>query len=60
MRSMPQGAPTCTLSLRATAIWSKSWSPGEEESLSGSDVSARWRQSTSIEETAGSSAMSAM
>ena len=37
-----------------------SWSPGEEESLSGSDVSARCRQSTSIEETAGSSAMNAM
>ena len=54
MRSMPHGAPACTLSLRM------SWSPGEEESLSVSDVSARSRQSTSIEETAGSSAMSAM
>ena len=34
-------------------------SPGEEL-LSGSNMSARWRQSTSIEETAGSLAMSAM
>eukprot|EP00964_Phaeocystis_antarctica_P115831 scaffold79826_cov60-Phaeocystis_antarctica.AAC.1 len=48
MRSRPQGAPACTLSLRATAsTWSMSWSPGEESSLSGSEMSsARWRQST--------------
>ena len=61
MRSMPHGAPACMLSLRDTAsTWPMPWSPGEEESLLGSDMSARKRQSQAIEETAGSLAMSAM
>ena len=56
-RAHPHAQP-----LRATtSTWfSVSWSPGEESSLSSSDMSARWRQSTSIEETAGSLAMRAM
>mmetsp|Transcript_6308 Transcript_6308/g.15555 ORF Transcript_6308/g.15555 Transcript_6308/m.15555 type:complete len:206 (-) Transcript_6308:160-777(-) len=62
MRSRPHGGPLCTVSLRATAS-SRSSAPGKESSpwgSWGSDMSARSRQSHSIESTAGSSAMRAM
>ena len=51
MRSMPHGAPLCTVSLRATAS-SRSGvpgAPGKESSPWGSEMSARSRQSHSIE-----------